>query len=78
MLTMLSKLTAIQTREGWPDREMARRLGIARSTWTEIRNERIPLSARHRMAAAGAFPELLSDLLMQVSKPDAPNSEATT
>jgi hypothetical protein len=71
MLTMLSKLTAIQRRNGWPDAEMARRLGVARSTWTEIRNGRLALGAQHQMAATRAFPELLSDLLMQVSKPDA-------
>jgi hypothetical protein len=71
---MLSKLIEIQRREGWPDAEMARRLGIARSTWTMIRGGSLPLSARHSMAAAKAFPELLSDLLMQVSKSD-PQSE---
>lgn len=66
---MLSKLTAIQTEQGLTDAEMAGRLGIGRSTWTEVRNGRLPISERVQMRAAKAFPELLGDLLMQVSNP---------
>lgn len=64
---MLSKLAAIQEQNGWTDAEMASRLAIARSTWTEVRNGRLPLSHRVQMTAASAFPELLADLLGQVS-----------
>lgn len=66
---MLTKLTAIQTSQGLTDAAMASRLGIGRSTWTEVRNGRLPLSERVQMRAANAFPELLGDLLMQVSNP---------
>lgn len=66
---MLSKLTSIQTTEGYTDAEMAARLGIARSTWTDVRNGRLAISAKVQMRAAKAFPELLGDLLMQVSNP---------
>lgn len=65
---MLPKLTAIQTEQGFTDAEMAARLGIARSTWTDVRNGKLPISAKVQMRAARAFPELLGDLLMQVSK----------
>lgn len=70
---MLPKLLLIQRREGWSDAKMAARLGIARSTWTEIRNGRLTLSAKVQLAAAQAFPELLGDLVMSVSTaaPDA-------
>lgn len=64
---MLTKLTAIQTAQGLTDAAMAAKLGIGRSTWTEVRNGRLPLSERVQMRAANAFPELLGDLLMQVS-----------
>jgi transcriptional regulator with XRE-family HTH domain len=64
---MLSKLIQLQVANGWPDAEVARRLGCGRSTWTEVRNGRLPMSARLQMAAAGAFPELLGDLLRTVS-----------
>ncbi len=66
---MLSKLTAIQCDRGLTDAEMAALLGIGRSTWTEVRNGRLPMSSRVQMRAAKAFPELLGDLLMQVSNP---------
>ncbi|HEX5466228.1 MAG TPA: hypothetical protein VFW92_06090 [Candidatus Limnocylindrales bacterium] len=64
---LLSKLQAIQRRETLTDAAMAARLGIARSTWTEVRNGRLPLSSKVQMAAARAFPELLGDLLTSVS-----------
>jgi transcriptional regulator with XRE-family HTH domain len=66
---VLSKLIAIQQREGWKDREIAERLGIARSTWVDVRNGNLPLSERVQMKAARAFPELLADLLGTVSNP---------
>ena len=64
---MLQKLTAIQSEQSLTDGQMAARLGIARSTWTDVRNGKLPLSAKVQMRAAKAFPELLGDLLMQVS-----------
>lgn len=67
MLTVLDKLKAIQQRHEWTDGEMAGQLGVARSTWTEIKNERLALSERVQMRAAKAFPELLGDLLTSVS-----------
>lgn len=73
---MLSKLTAIQSTQGLTDAEMASLLGIGRSTWTEVRNGRLPLSERVQMRAAKAFPELLGDLLMQVSNPARKAKEA--
>ena len=63
---MLTKLKAIQKREGWTDADMSERLGIARSTWTDTRNGHLPFSPRLQMAAARAFPELVADLLGQV------------
>ncbi|MHB8398419.1 MAG: hypothetical protein ACYDCI_05720 [Candidatus Limnocylindrales bacterium] len=57
----------IQEREGWSDAVMAARLKIARSTWTEVRNGRLPLSHKVQMAAATAFPELLGELVRSVS-----------
>lgn len=74
---MLSKLIEIQEREGWPDAEMAARLGVARSTWTEVRNGRLPLSHKVQMAAAAAFAELRGDLLMSVSSADGPVEQAS-
>lgn len=74
---MLEKLIAIQTERGYADVAMARQLGIARSTWTDVRNGRLPMSAKVQMAAAKAFPQLLGDLLMQVSNgPDTTAPEA--
>jgi transcriptional regulator with XRE-family HTH domain len=67
ILSVLVKLAAIQEEQGLTDAAMAARLGIARSTWTEVRNGRLPISAKVQMSAAKAFPELLGDLLMQVS-----------
>lgn len=64
---MLDKLRAIQARERLTDQQMADHLHIARSTWTDLRNGRLPLSHRVQMLAAGAFPELLADLLGAVS-----------
>lgn len=64
---MRDKLIAIQRTNGWQDAEMATRLGIARSTWTGIKNARLPLSDRVQMRAAGAFPELLGDLVTSVT-----------
>lgn len=68
---MLSKLIQIQIREGLTDARMATRLRIARSTWTEVRNGRLPLSHKVQMAAASAFPEVLADLLGTVSAADS-------
>jgi transcriptional regulator with XRE-family HTH domain len=68
---MLSKLTSIQEEQGLTDAAMAARLGIARSTWTDVRNGKLAMSARVQMRAAHVFPELLGDLLMQVSKSPA-------
>lgn len=68
---MLSKLIQIQSRERLTDAAMAARLKVGRSTWTEVRNGRLPLSHRVQMAAASAFPELLGDLLGSVSAADS-------
>jgi len=73
---MLTKLRAIQQRDSMTDAAMAFRLGIARSTWTEIKNGRLSLSARAQMAAAGAFPELLGDLVLSVSQAPAEPASA--
>lgn len=64
---MRDKLIQIQNRNGWADSEMAERLGVARTTWTEVKNGRNPISARMQMAAASAFPELLGDLVTSVT-----------
>ncbi len=66
---MLTKLRAIQLRDHLTDRQLAERMSIARSTWTEIKNGRLALSERHQMAAVRAFPELLGDLLTSVTPP---------
>ena len=73
---MLSKLIDRQTREGWTDLQMAARLGCSRALWNMIRRGRAPMTARIQMAAAREFPELLGDLLMQVSDPAHKPSEA--
>ncbi len=75
---MLLKLKAMQEREGWTDAQMAVRLNVARSTWTEIKNGRLPLSDRHQVAAARAFPDLLGDLLTSItlSRPQQPQEVA--
>jgi transcriptional regulator with XRE-family HTH domain len=74
---MLTKLLSIQTDLGLNDRQMAERLGVSRSAWNMIRNERIPLTDRVQMAAARAFPELRADLLAQVTQDDVlPQEEA--
>lgn len=64
---MLDKLILIQRARGWGDAEMAAQLGLARSTWTEIRNGKIPLSERSQLAAARAFPELVGELVTSVT-----------
>lgn len=69
---MLTKLREIQIRLSLTDAAMAARLGIARSTWTEIKNGRLTISPKVQMAAARAFPELLGDLLGSVSDTGAP------
>lgn len=61
------RLTAIQRREHLTDRAMAERLGISRSAWNMIRNGKMALTSRVQMRAAGAFPELLPDLLNTVT-----------
>lgn len=55
---------------------MAERLGIARSTWTDIKNGRLPMSHKVQMQAARSFPELLGDLLTSVSSTEPQRSEA--
>lgn len=49
------------------DAEMAARLGCARSTWTETKNERLPLSEKLQIAAVRAYPELLGVLVTSVT-----------
>lgn len=74
---MVEKLREIQQRNGWTDEQMAAKLGVARSTWTEIKNGRLNLSPRAQMLAAGAFPELVTDLVLSVSQsPSEPASAA--
>ena len=64
---MRTKLLQIQAREGWTDAEMADRIGIARSTWTGIKNDRLALSGRVQLMAARALPELLGELVTSVT-----------
>lgn len=74
---MLAKLREIQQHANLTDAAMAARLGMARSTWTEIKNGRLSLSPRAQLAAAGAFPELVGDLVLSVSQaPTEPASAA--
>jgi transcriptional regulator with XRE-family HTH domain len=65
---MRDRLRAIQARETLNDREMAARLGVARSTWTEIKNGRLAVSEAVQMRAVRAFPELLADHVMSLSQ----------
>lgn len=74
---MLTKLREIQRRETLTDAAMAARLGLARSTWTEIKNGRLALSPASQMAAAGAFPELLGELVTSVSQPGTETAQAS-
>lgn len=74
---MLTKLREIQQRHEMTDAAMALRLGIARSTWTEIKNGRLVLSHRHQMAAASAFPELLGELVLSVSPQSTEPAQAS-
>lgn len=64
---MRENLITIQKREKLNDRELAARLGIARSTWTSIKLGRLPLSEAVAMRAVRAFPELLPGLVMSLS-----------
>ena len=64
---MRERLLQIQRREGLTDAQVAERLGIARSTWTEVRNDRLPMSDRVQLAAVRAFPELLGTLVQSVT-----------
>lgn len=75
---MLKRLLEIQVREKFVDREMANRLGIARSTWTDVRNGNRRLSEALQLAAVRAFPELLGGLVLSVSESQpASGPEAT-
>lgn len=60
---MLEKLKAIQQREKLTDGGMAEQLGISRSAWNLIRNERMALSGDVAITAAGVWPELTRDLI---------------
>lgn len=64
---MREKLIGLQKTNEWTDAEMAGRLGVARSTWTEIKNGRLRVSEKVQIAAARAFPELLGELVTSVT-----------
>lgn len=68
---MHEHLIRIQQREKLNDREMAVRLGVARSTWTSIKLGSLPLSEAVAQRAVRAFPELLPGFVMQLSASDA-------
>jgi plasmid maintenance system antidote protein VapI len=68
---MRDHLIRIQRREGLKDREMAEKLGVARSTWTSIKLGSLDLSEAVSMRAARAFPELLPGLVMSLSQSEA-------
>lgn len=70
---MLERLLAIQARDKLIDREMAVRLGIARSSWTDIRNGKRRLTEAVVMRAVRAFPELLPMHVVSVSGSQADN-----
>lgn len=72
---MREQLAAIQVRERLKDRDMALRLGIARSTWTDIKNGRLAVSEAVTLRAVRAFPELLPGHVMSLSR-SAPESVA--
>ncbi|MCA1570854.1 MAG: hypothetical protein LC798_11155 [Chloroflexi bacterium] len=73
---MREKIIRIQKREKLNDREMAERLGIARSTWTSVKLGRLALSSALAMRAVKAFPELLPGLVMSLSASDADPDES--
>lgn len=75
---MRERLIQLQRSNGWQDAEMARRLGIGRSTWTSIKNATIPLSERVQVRAVRAFPDLLSTLVTSVTvqPPETPQEAA--
>lgn len=68
---MRDHLIKIQRREGLKDREMAEKLGVARSTWTSIKLGSLDLSEAISMRAVRAFPELLPGLVMTLSQSEA-------
>lgn len=60
---MKERLISIQKRDGLNDGQMAERLGIRRETWNRVRNGHTPLRRDVAVRAAGAWPELMPDLL---------------
>lgn len=64
---MRDRLIQIQRRERLTDKEMAARLEVARSTWTDVKNGRLAVSDATTMAAARAFPELIPALVVSLS-----------
>ena len=68
---MRDHLIRIQQREKLNDRQMAEKLGVARSTWTSIKLGSLALSEAVMQRAVRAFPELLPGFVMQLSGSDA-------
>lgn len=60
---MLTKLRAIQVREGLNDTEMARRVRLSRSHWNLVKNGHRSLTHEMAVHAVGEWPELTRDLL---------------
>lgn len=55
--TYLDALIARQLNEGWSDREMARQLGIGKSTWSRLRHRERGLGQKVLRRAMVRFPE---------------------
>lgn len=75
---MLTKLTAIQVREGLTDGQMATRLGLSRPTWNRVKNGRLGLTDEVAVRAAGVWPELTRDLLDRAASTVSEATHTTT
>ena len=69
---LLSRLIERQQRENISDRAMARRLGVARSTWTRIRTGTYGGMTYPRLVrgALRAYPELAAEVLSHLRDED--------
>lgn len=63
--TYLSTLIERQESEGWSDREMARQLGVGKSTWSRIRSGERGIGTSVLRRAMSRFPEYNGIFLLE-------------
>jgi len=65
---LIERIIEAQLKRGWSDGEFSKRMGIAKSVWSRVKNKKRGVTVAIMRAAYKALPEVLVYLIDDITK----------